>query len=278
MNAKHKVCKGCSQMMAKSSNADKYICINSRCPDYFEPAAAHPEAANYTFRDASAPRPAPANVGKSGKDALSDLLSETIPLTPIHRACGSCGGSMTEVAETEELGPTRMTYHCLNHLCDKYWRLPTEGDYSAKRVKSQGEWSSCQHPKNPDDEQCFICHPVAGVKLDRGKPPVFTEFLMQFPRAIRLISLVGEAGSKAPGHVRSGWKEVDQGYFRYSNGMARHLLDEAIRGTSEVPEKTDLEDLIWQAATVAWNDLARLEHLIRDNAAAAERLDTTREV
>lgn len=113
-----------------------------------------------------------------------------------------------------------------------------------------------------------------GIKLDSGKPLVYTEFLRQFPRAIRLVARVGEAGSKAPGHVRSGWKSVEQGYERYSDAFGRHILKEAILATVAEPDSHDpMADLLWEAATVAWNDFARLEHLIKQNAAATERID-----
>jgi hypothetical protein len=146
--------------------------------------------------------------------------------------------------------------------------------------------SKCPNYFEPALRQDIVKEPERGhgIKLDRGKPPVFTEFLMQFPRAIRLIAMVGDKGSKAPGHVRSGWQGVDDGYLRYSDAAARHLLDEAMLGSSsyvveEGPDAPDpMRDLLWQAATVAWNDLARLEHLIKNNAEAAERLDPTREV
>lgn len=168
---------------------------------------------------------------------------------PLVRQCGNCGGVMAQVACTEELGSAKMTYECTGLLC----------------------------PENPKSKENRAAEEPArgdGIKLDNGKPKVYTEFLMQFPRAIRLVARVGERGSQAPGHVRSGWKSVDRGHERYSNAFARHILREVMLATEAEPTSPDpMHDLIWEAATVAWNDLARLEHLIRANSAAAERID-----
>lgn len=176
-----------------------------------------------------------------------------------------------EICEQEKSikhhGTDRVTYICINSKCPEYFepalRIHGTGDNDKVRI----------HPTTVLPSEPVRGH---GIKLDNNKPPVFTEFLMQFPRAIRLIALVGDEGTKAPGHVRSGWKGVEQGYLRYSDAAARHMLDEAIRGTE--PGTADIAELIWQAATVTWNNLARLEHLIRENRSAAERLDPTAEV
>ncbi len=141
---------------------------------------------------------------------------------------------------------------CINNRCPNYFE------------------PAARHPETLPAEPAR----AHGVKLDTGKPLVYTEFLRQFPRAIRLIARVGEAGTRAPGHVRSGWKSVEQGYERYSDAFARHILKEALLATEAEPISPDpMHVLLWEAATVACNDLARLEHWIRANNAAAERLD-----
>jgi len=231
-------CAMCEQFLFKDPNKGRLVCINTKCPDYFEPAVAHP------------------------------------------RRCGYCLGTMAQEAVTEELGPTKMRWRCLDPLCPES-RPPSDAlrpklsdkdqlmaNLLEKNFKTDGPdgvtLNSIPHPE-PKREH--------GVKLDMGKPLVYTEFLRQFPRAIRLVARVGEKGTQAPGHVRSGWKSVEQGYERYSDAFARHILKEAILATSEVETEDPMQDLLWEAATVAWNDLARLEHLIRQNSYAAERLD-----
>lgn len=175
--------------------------------------------------------------------------------------CGMCEGEMQKVAHTEELGPTYTKYECWNRQCPEYKR-PCRISETILDGKTPLEIP----PTEPIRDH--------GIKLDAGKPLVYTEFLRQFPRAIRLIARVGEKGTNAPGHVRSGWKSVEQGYERYSDAFARHILREALLATEAEPISPDpMHDLLWEAATVAWNDLARLEHLIRANNAAAERLD-----
>lgn len=174
-----------------------------------------------------------------------------------------CEGELQEVAHTEEDGPTRTMYECWNKRCPEYKR-----PFPISRVILDGEGQSPLEIPPTEPARDF------GVKLDNGKPLVYTEFLRQFPRAIRLVARVGERGTQAPGHVRSGWKSVAQGYERYSDAFARHILREAMLATDAEPTSPDpMHDLIWEAATVCWNDLARLEHLVKQNQAAAERID-----
>lgn len=202
-----------------------FVCINHRCPDYFEPAL---------------------RIHGTGDNDKVEIHPLTVLPTQEEANKGSYGRAPT---------------YCQRKECGE------------KQELGDGVWACRTH--NPE---MFKEAKLPGVKIDTGKPPVYTEFLMQFPLSIRMIALVGDAGSKAAGHVRSGWKEVERGHERYSNAMGRHLLDEAqLLASSDVDTSDPMRDLIWQAATVAWNDLARLEHLIRENRAAAERLDTTRE-
>lgn len=120
---------------------------------------------------------------------------------------------------------------------------------------------------------------VPGGKLVEGKPLIWSEFLCQFTRGIREVARVGEAGSKEEGHVSGGWKEVPNGFKHYSDALSRHILDEIEEGQVEHPEAgtiISIEEMIFNAATVAWNSLARLEHLCieRDKKySASERLD-----
>lgn len=106
-----------------------------------------------------------------------------------------------------------------------------------------------------------------GVKLDAGKPQIWTGVIEQFPRALEEVAIITIEGTKEPGHVLGGWRTVIDGYRRYSDAMARHMVAEAqIRiDDPEVAKEDNLHRLkIKAAATVVWNDLARLEHLIED--------------
>jgi len=100
-----------------------------------------------------------------------------------------------------------------------------------------------------------------GAKLDAGKAPVFQGVFKYFPRALVAVAGVSQAGSAK--YTWGGWKTVDNGVTRYSNAMARHLLEEDIS-----PYDQDTGCL--HAAQVAWNALARLELILESIAAGGK--------
>ena len=67
-----------------------------------------------------------------------------------------------------------------------------------------------------------------GAKLDAGKAPVFQGVLNYFPRAIKAVAMVSQAGSNK--YSWGGWRPVPDGVNRYSDAMGRHILAEAIEG------------------------------------------------
>jgi len=89
------------------------------------------------------------------------------------------------------------------------------------------------------------------VKYDDGKEKIYRGFMEYFPRAIKEITRVSEFGAEKYGAF-GGWKDVLDGFNRYSDAMGRHHLLERV----EVQEK---ESKILHSAFVAWNALARLE-------------------
>ena len=94
-----------------------------------------------------------------------------------------------------------------------------------------------------------------GAKLDAGKAPVFRGLLDYFPRACSAVAEVSEVGAKK--YTWKGWETVPDGYNRYSDALARHLL----KGTYEL---LDVDTNLTHAAHAAWNALARLELLMKD--------------
>jgi hypothetical protein len=88
-------------------------------------------------------------------------------------------------------------------------------------------------------------------KDDQGKPPVFRGVLSYFPRALAAVAEVSAFGAKKYGGW-GGWRYVPDGFNRYTDGLGRHVLGEALRDK-------DLETGLLEAAHVAWNALARLE-------------------
>lgn len=95
-----------------------------------------------------------------------------------------------------------------------------------------------------------------GAKLDAGKPRVGL-VLGGFAQALREVAMVGTYGAKK--YTDSGWVDVPDGFSRYTDAMLRHYLAEA---TGE--QFDDGSDLL-HAAHVAWNALARLELLMRQD-------------
>lgn len=93
----------------------------------------------------------------------------------------------------------------------------------------------------------------AGAKLDAGKPDA--SLLLMFGRALVEVSAVGTFGARK--YSRGGWQHVSDGVNRYTAAMLRHLLAE-----NEGP--IDGESGLRHAAQVAWNALARLELILRE--------------
>lgn len=90
-----------------------------------------------------------------------------------------------------------------------------------------------------------------GAKLDAGKAPVMRGVVGYFPRALEAVALVSAFGAEK--YTWGGWRDVQDGFDRYSDAMGRHFLAEASEG--RIDAATGLE----HAAQVAWNALARLE-------------------
>lgn len=96
----------------------------------------------------------------------------------------------------------------------------------------------------------------AGAKLDAGKNRLGL-VLLSFARALDAVGQVGTYGANK--YTDNGWVDVPDGVNRYTDAMLRHLLKEAV-GESHDPD-TDL----LHAAHTAWNALARLDLMLRNN-------------
>lgn len=97
---------------------------------------------------------------------------------------------------------------------------------------------------------------VPGMKDDSKKLPVYTLVLAYFPRAIEEVARVSKVG--AIKYTPEGWRTVPDGVNRYSDAMVRHNLEEAKGHTVSVEEG----EVLYHAAQVAWNALARLELML----------------
>lgn len=120
---------------------------------------------------------------------------------------------------------------------------------------------------NPPDNKWFDLKPGklevpvtfgAGKKYDAGKAPVFRGFIQYFPRAIKSVSMVSAFGAKKynVAYEEVSYQKVDEGYGRYSDADARHLIEECI---NPVDADSELE----HAQMHAWNAMARLEMLLK---------------
>lgn len=76
-----------------------------------------------------------------------------------------------------------------------------------------------------------------------------------FPRALEEVGKVATFGANK--YTEHGWLTVENGKRRYTDAMYRHALAEA-RG-----EVFDYESNLYHAAHLAWNALARLELILR---------------
>ena len=95
-----------------------------------------------------------------------------------------------------------------------------------------------------------------GAKLDAGKPCIWRGAINYFPLAIREVARVSTFG--ATKYAWKGWETVPDGFHRYSDAMVRHLVAEGEE------ESHDPDSGIVHAAHTAWNALARLELLLRE--------------
>ena len=96
----------------------------------------------------------------------------------------------------------------------------------------------------------------AGAKLDAGKVRMGL-VMFGFARALQEVGKVGTYGAEK--YSDNGWMQVPNGQARYTDAMVRHLLAEAIG------EQCDKDTGILHAAHAAWNALARLDLMIREN-------------
>lgn len=96
----------------------------------------------------------------------------------------------------------------------------------------------------------------AGAKLDAGKSPVRRGLLEYFPRACMAVADVSASGASK--YTWGGWQTVPEGVGRYGDAEVRHICKSAIEG------RIDKDYGHLHAAHEAWNALARLELILRE--------------
>lgn len=93
---------------------------------------------------------------------------------------------------------------------------------------------------------------MEGIKYDDGKPRL-GEMIIDFKEPLTELCKVWEYGANK--YSKSNWKEVENGFERYTNAMIRHLL-------AEEDTLCDKESELLHAAHIAFNALARLYFLL----------------
>ena len=96
-----------------------------------------------------------------------------------------------------------------------------------------------------------------GAKLDAGKVSVTRGCLHYFPRALLAVAELSSIGAKK--YSWKGWESVPDGINRYGDALGRHEL--RIEGDFT---KRDGDTGVLEATAVAWNALARLELILRE--------------
>ena len=94
-----------------------------------------------------------------------------------------------------------------------------------------------------------------GAKLDEGK--LMADLVLgDFAPALVEVIKVGTFGAKK--YSAHGWLQVQNGLDRYSDAMLRHYLAE------KQGERLDPQTSLLHSAHLAWNALARLVILLRE--------------
>lgn len=97
-----------------------------------------------------------------------------------------------------------------------------------------------------------------GAKADAGKPNVTRGALHYFPRAITEVARLSEIGARK--YSWKGWENVPDGIHRYGGALGRHELK-----IEDDHNRIDQDTGVLEATAVAWNALARLELILREN-------------
>jgi len=136
------------------------------------------------------------------------------------------------------------------------------------------DYKDLKNPYHPysycGEEECGVCGKPTmkeqdpnglkpsdpGAKLDAGKPDLDL-VLGDFSRALVQVGNVGTFGANK--YSRSGWLSVSNAQERYRSALLRHYFYE------RCGEQSDPESNLLHAAHLAWNSLAYLELLLREN-------------
>lgn len=147
---------------------------------------------------------------------------------------------------------------------------PCRGCYSANADTFQNFVEKTAEDLTPDERACLAGGGTVlgrdakswgvGMRFNGGKPPVWRGFFNYFPKAIRAVAEV--SGFGASKYDWNNWQMLEDGYTNCSDSLARHLENEAEKGRLS----KDVDSNLLDAAHSAWNAMARLEHLLNEEA------------
>ena len=95
---------------------------------------------------------------------------------------------------------------------------------------------------------------MEGIKYDNNKPRL-AEMIVDFKEPLEALCTVWEFGANKYG--KSNWKDLENGFDRYSNALIRHLF-------AENNNWFDDESKLLHASHIAFNALARLYFVIKE--------------
>jgi hypothetical protein len=132
--------------------------------------------------------------------------------------------------------------HGTPHVCSMHANVLTDGAGLYLKVHKEFDpFGKAQHEN--------------GSKMDAGKPRL-SLVLGDFAHALIAVGHVGTFGAQK--YTDSGWMTVPNGRERYTDALLRHLLKE------QGGEENDPETGLYHASHAAWNALARLELLLKE--------------
>lgn len=124
--------------------------------------------------------------------------------------------------------------------------------------------NSANVPKSKEIDPLGIKPHEPGAKLDAGKAPITQGIFQYFPRALKAVAEVSQAGASK--YMWKGWEKVPDGINRYGNALGRHILAEEIEGPLDSQLLSEGFKILHKAQ-VAWNALAQLELYLREQEA-----------
>lgn len=120
-------------------------------------------------------------------------------------------------------------------------------------MNEKGLWQTVREEKDPYGKH----DKEPGSKLDAGKSSVTRGCLHYFPRALFAVADLSDIGAKK--YSWKGWESVPDGINRYGDALGRHEC--RIEGDYT---RRDTDTGVLEATAVAWNALARLELILRE--------------